>query len=153
MIEMSLSCMRIGAVGTVVIFVAHQGTPHLEHARCAGAVGERIVDQRRIHPSLDAKKDGFRRRHVMNRDEMVGDVFHDAAAAERSEIALYVRHSCENRRATDKGCSIAAAENNEILGHRLRAGCAYRKSSPSIFVMQSTQNRMAQNASCCLDGT
>lgn len=64
---MSRHCRR----RLIVLAPHHDRAADLKHSRGAGAVDDHVEDQRRIEPRHLAEHKGFRRRQIVDRDEMV----------------------------------------------------------------------------------
>src|ERR1700738_268272 len=77
-------------------------------------------------PGHFAEQDGFGRRQIVDRDEMVGNELHPAAVAERTDITLPARYAGEHLAAALERRLVAAGEYDEVLSGRLGAGAAYR---------------------------
>src|SRR5689334_1559322 len=62
----------------------------------------------------------------MYRDQKVGDEFHFRTVAEGAHQKMLATESLEHRDAFPVGATLAAREDDEVLGARLRAGSAQR---------------------------
>ena len=110
----------------VVVGIAHQRPTHFEHTRGGGAAGQRVVDDAGVDAGLHAKHHRFGRRDVVDGDEVVGDVLHDAAIAECAEEDLPARHGVKRRERSLIGSAVAAGEDHEVLDGGLGTRAAQR---------------------------
>ena len=94
---MSFCHSEIFIVGSVVAILDHHWCAQFEHAGIASTDPDLIIDELRRQAGFDAEHHRLGARHVVDRDEQIGDIFHTAAIAEFAEIVNRAGEISEQR--------------------------------------------------------